>query len=145
MASLKFKGTFIRGSVLRYTPGAFEVVTARTHFAGLHGVSEIPLGSGMRRIEIGVWLHANTEEGLAGFATRDELNQYIRNDLNKTMLGLNGVLEYESDVPDWNIDESDCTFEGYERTSNDLEDMANTGGGGWTSFGVLRFTQLSKQ
>ena len=146
MATLKFKGNYIPCTVMQFQPGAFEHVAARTHFAGLHGISEIRLGSGARMIEIPVLLHAQRnaegEVTVPGWSTRDALNSYIRVELNVNQHGKNGTLEYESDEPDWNIDEADCTFEGFTRTSNDIHDDAGTAGGGWVCFGILRYTQL---
>lgn len=148
MANLKFRSRDIPCTVMQWLVGGVDCINQRTHFFGLHGISQIRGGTGSRLIEIPICLHSprpeDPEDDLAPiWNTRTELDNFISGSLNNTDLNQNGTLIYSNESPEWSFEYRDCTFEGATRIMwGDLPDYAGTIGGGWISFLLLRYTQL---
>lgn len=137
---LTFNGVAFQGLPLEFVPAAPEYLFFRTHFAGVNGVSEITGGRGARTISIPVVVFGK-------FLTRDAIQEYVDNNLNREGLALNGQLAYVSTgTQRWNRTYDDCTFEGFSLLSPPgfLPDEAGTLDGGWWCLGALKFTQLSQ-
>ena len=122
----EFKGLF---SNPRVTP--VEHFTTRTHFQGVHGISEIDGGRGSRSIGVNLW-------HFYSYSTEAALKSGL--DLLNKLVGANGDLVF-----DGNLDETykDVTFEGWELVFGPLRDVANLLDGGWWAEIELFFTQLS--
>ena len=143
--SITFKGKAFKventhGSLIATTP---QLVTTRTHFPGLRGVSEIVHGLSVRPIHFDAWIHDN-------FDTARKLYAYVEG--LRTLVGEHGHLEETGTVPQ---EYGFCTFDGFEplpfpgRENADMipdiaktvENVANKTM--WIQFGRFHFTQLA--
>jgi hypothetical protein len=131
-----FGGLDIVAIVLPFGTPAADLQVWRTQFAASTGISEIVGGQGGRVIEIPIVLRD------ASFTTRikledfiDEINDKVgTNDTLKVFTQDDSILPYDN-----------CTFHGFNMTSDPKPDEAGTLGAGtgrWFCQGVLRFYQL---
>lgn len=134
---VRIAGKTIYGTIMPVRLGPRELHTVRTHYAGLAGVSEIQLATGLRQIQVEMLVHRRFTQSQL-LQVIDRLTKGLD---NSGWIGTNGRLEIRADAIVHL--QNNCTFEGLQITDPAPQpDLGRMLDGGWYCAGVALFTQL---
>lgn len=131
MATLTHNGFGFEGHWSSPVFAPAENYNSRTHFAGVHGVSEIRLGRGGRGFAINLWHYG-------GFTNETDIEASLQT--IEKHANANGDLVLNNNLQ---RTYKDVTFEGFAILDGPKRDVAGTLGGKWWVELELYFIQLS--